>query len=266
MNRLRNSYELKLIRESGRIASLALKKAMEAIKVGVTELEVDKAVAEEIYKQGGDLSYKTVPGYQYATCITVNEQVVHGIPTDRKFESGDLVSVDLAVVYKGWHTDCAWSVIVRDKQSLRSDDLQKSKIKDQKEREKFLKTGENALWLGIAQAEDGNRVGDISSAIQGSVEGNGYSVVRSLVGHGVGRSLHEDPEIPGFGEGGKGPVLKSGMSLAIEVIYTAGSPDVRLEEDGWTFSSADKSQGGLFEMTVIVGKRAPEVLTDWRKT
>lgn len=248
MSRLRNSYELKLIRESGRIASLALKKAVETIKVGVSGLEVDKAVAEEIYRQGGDLSYKTVPGYKYATCITVNEQVVHGIPTARKFAAGDVVSVDLAVMYKGWHTDCAWTVL-----------LGKDSGK-----EKFLKAGEEALWLGIKQAVDGNRVGDISSAIQEEVEGSGYSVVRSLVGHGVGRSLHEDPEIPGFGKKGQGPVLKNGMSLAIEVIYTAGSPEVVLEEDGWTFSSADGSLGGLFEMTVIVGKRAAEALTDWR--
>ncbi|MDP3948128.1 MAG: type I methionyl aminopeptidase [bacterium] len=256
MSRLRNFYELKLIRESGRIASCALKRAMKSIEVGVTGIEVDKAVTEEIYKKGGDLSYKTVPGYKHGTCITVNEQVVHGIPTDRKFENGDVVSVDLAVMYKGWHTDCAWSVLVNQ---------QETEDREQLERTKFLKVGEAALRDGIAQAIDGNRVGDISAAIQVKVEGSGYSVVRSLVGHGVGRSLHEDPEIPGFGEAGKGSVLKSGMSLAIEVIFTAGSPDVRLEEDGWTFSSSDGSLGGLFEMTVIVGKKEPEVLTDWRR-
>ncbi len=244
----RNTYEQSLMRKSGIIAAKALKRAVEAIKVGVTELEVDEIAKREVIKLGGDLSYKTVPGYKYATCITVNEQVVHGIPTDRKFESGDMVSVDLAVMYKGWHTDCAWSVLVG---------------KDSR-KDKFLKTGEEALWLGIAQAVGSNRVGDISAAIQTKVEGAGYAVVRSLVGHGVGRRLHEDPEIPGFGEAGRGPVLKSGMSLAIEVIYTAGSPDVVLEEDGWTFSSSDKSWGGLFEMTVIVGKKEAEVLTDWR--
>lgn len=255
MSRLKNVYELKLIRESGRIASKALKRAVEAIKVGATGLEVDKAVAEEIYRQGGDLSYKTVPGYKYATCITINEQVVHGIPTDRKFALGDVISVDLAVMYRGWHTDCAWSVLV-------GGSVDQSVSVSEK---KFLKTGEEALWLGIKQAVDGNRVGDISAAIQEKVEGAGCSVVRSLVGHGVGRSLHEDPEIPGFGKKGTGPILKNGMSLAIEVIYTAGLPEVELEEDGWTFSSVDKSLGGLFEMTVIVGKKEPEVLTDWHK-
>lgn len=245
----RNRYELELMRKSGKIASSALKKAIETIKIGVTELEVDQVARDEIYRLGGDLSYKSVPGYKYATCITVNEQVVHGIPTERKFEAGDLVSIDLAVMYKGWHTDCAWSVLV------------KEKGKSEKEKEKFLKTGEEALWEAVAQAVLGNRVGDISNAIQTKVEGAGYSVVRSLVGHGVGKSLHEEPEIPGFGRKGDGPLLKKDMTIAIEVIYAMGKHEVVLEQDGWTFSTADKSMGGLFEMTVIVGKEKAEVLT-----
>lgn len=233
------------MRESGRIASSALKKAIETIKIGVSEIEVDKAAEEEIYTLGGDLSYKSVPGYKFATCITVNDQVVHGMPTERKFVMGDLVSVDLAVCYKGWHTDCAWSIL----------------LGEDKEKELFLETGKKALWEAVAQATDGNRVGDISHAIQTKVEGEGYSVVRSLVGHGVGRKLHEDPEIPGFGEKNTGPILKSGMTLAIEVIYTKGKHDVILENDGWTFSTVDKSWGGLFEMTVIVGSQRVEKLT-----
>lgn len=245
MSRLSNAYEVKLMEKSGRIAALALNKAMDEVKIGVTELEVDQKVAEEIYKNGGDLSYKTVPGYKYATCITVNEEVVHGIPTARKFDSGDIVSVDLAVMYKGWHTDCAWT-------KLLGKDTGK---------EKFLQVGQDALWEGIKQAVDGNRVGDISNSIQSKVEGAGYQVVRSLVGHGVGRSLHEDPQIPGVGKTGTGMVLKSGMSLAIEVIYTKGSEEVVLDEDGWTFKTADGSWGGLFEMSVIVGKEKAEILT-----
>lgn len=235
------------MRKSGEIASQALRKALETIKVGMSEIEVDKAAERQIYKLGGDLSYKSVPGYKFATCVTTNEQVVHGIPTDRKFVEGDLVSVDLAVVYKGWHTDCAWSVLV-------------GESKDQ-EKEKFLKVGEEALWGGIVQAVSGNKVGDISNAIQQKVEGVGYSVVRSLVGHGVGRNLHEDPEIPGFGQKGTGPTLKVGQTLAIEVIYAKGKAEVVLEEDNWTFSTTDKSWGGLFEMTIIVGAERSEVLT-----
>lgn len=245
MSKVRNPYEQKLMRESGKIAASALKRAMDKIEIGVSGLEIDKLVEREIYKLGGDLSYKTVPGYKYATCITVNDAVVHGLPTDRKFADGDLVSVDLAVQFKGWHTDCAWSKLIG---------------KDQ-EREKFLKAGEEALWGGISMAVGGNRVGDISAAIQAKIEGSGYHIVRSLVGHGVGRSLHEDPEIPGYGKKGTGPVLKSGMTLAIEVIYTKGTPDVTLGDDGWTYFAADGSWGAVYEMSVIVGDSKAEVLT-----
>lgn len=237
------------MRVSGEIAAKALKKALQSVKIGVSELEVDRIAKEEIISLGGDLSYKSVPGYQYATCITVNEQVVHGIPTSRTFVEGDLVSIDLAVAYKGWHTDCAWSIL-----------LGKDKTK-----ERFLKTGEEALKDAVSNAVEGKRVGDISAAIQKRIEGDSYSVVRSLVGHGVGRSLHEDPEIPGVGTAGTGPLLKSDMSLAIEVIYTKGGPDVVLAEDGWTFVAADKSWGGLFEMTAVVGEKKAEVLTDWHR-
>lgn len=253
--RVRNSYEQTLMRKSGAIAAAALKRAIEAVKVGISELEVDEVAKKEIYKLGGELSYKTVPGYKYATCITVNEEVVHGIPTDRKFKVGDLVSVDLAVVYKGWHTDCAWSIMIGGSAD------QSVSGSEKKEKEKFLQVGEEALWDGVKQARPGNRVGDISHAIQSKVEGAGYQVVRSLVGHGIGRSLHEEPEIPGFGQKGTGMVLKSGMSLAIEVIYAKGSKDVVLDNDGWTFKSADNSWGGLFEMTVIVREEKVEVLT-----
>lgn len=242
---IKNNYERKLMIRSGQIAAKALKRAMETVKVGVSELEVDSVVEREIYKLGGDLSYKTVPGYKFATCICVNDEVVHGIPGDRKFVEGDLVSVDLAVIYKGWHTDCAWSVL----------------LGRNPEKEKFLQAGEKALWDGIKQATCGNRVGDISSAIQKRIEGVGYQVVRSLVGHGVGRALHEEPGIPCFGTAGSGMVLKSGMSLAIEVIYARGCSDVVLDSDGWTYRTADGSWAGLFEMTVIVGKDRGEVLT-----
>ncbi|MEK7616719.1 MAG: type I methionyl aminopeptidase [Patescibacteria group bacterium] len=244
----RNRYELELIKKSGKIAAAALRKALDSVKVGVSELAVDKIVNEEIHSLGGDLSYKTVPNYKYATCITVNEQVVHGIPTGRKFAKGDIVSIDLAVVYKGWHTDCAWSIL----------------LGEDREKETFLKVGEEALWYAVTQAIRNNKVGDISYAIQSKVEGAGYHVVRSLVGHGIGKSLHEDPEIPCFGSKGTGMMLREGMTLALEAIYAKGTHEVTLEKDGWTFSSSDKSWGGLFEMTVIVGKDRAEVLTDWR--
>lgn len=250
MVRPRTNSEIALMRESGRISAQALKKVIENTKVGVTGLELDRIVTGEIKRLGGELSFTTVDGYRWASCITINEQVVHGIPTPRQLKEGDIVSIDLGAVYKGWHTDCAWSVLVGVDQ----------------EKKRFLDVGKEALRKGIKEAISGNRIGDISEAIQREVEGAGYSVVRSLIGHGVGRKLHEDPEVPGYGKKGTGMDLKEGMSLAIEVIYTMSTPDVILEKDGWTYSSADGSLAGLYEMTVIVGKKEAKVLTDWRRT
>lgn len=248
---VRNRYELRLMRQSGRISAQALKKTLENVRVGVTGLKLNTITEATINSLGGQPSFKTVPGYKWASCITINEQVVHGIPTERIIKQGDLVSIDLGVVRKGWHTDCAWTVLVDEGE-------------ERLEKEKFLKVGEEALWDGINQAVDGRRIGDISHAIQARVEGAGLYVVRSLVGHGVGRSLHEEPEVPGYGKKGTGLILKERMTLAIEVIYAKGTQDVILGSDGWTYLSADKSWAGLYEMTVVVGKKHAEVLTDFR--
>lgn len=252
---VRNRYELSLMKESGRISAEALKKVLKNIKVGITGLELNEIAEATIRSLGGQPSFKTVPGYKWASCITINEQVVHGIPTGRIIEEGDLVSIDLGTVFKGWHTDCAWSVVVSE---------QATGNRQQGENKKFLKVGKQALWDGIEQAVEGNRIGDISHAIQSRVEGGGYHVVRSLVGHGIGRTLHQEPEVPGYGEKNTGMILKEGMTLAIEAIYAQGTAEVVLEKDGWTISSADSSWAAIFEMTVVVGSKKAEVLTDWR--
>ena len=254
MVKVRSEKELGLMRESGRISALALRKVLQNVKVGISGLELDRIAEAEIKSLGGQPSFKTVRGYKCTICITVNEEVVHGIPTNRKLKEGDLVSIDLGAVYKGWHTDTAWSVLVRGKG-------ERGKL----EEEKFLKIGEEAMWAGVKQAVTGKRIGDISAAIQEKVEGNGYSVVRALVGHGVGRELHEEPEVPGYGIVHTGMELKTGMTIAIEAIYNMGSYEVELARDGWTYISADRSMAGLFEMSVIVGKKESKVLTDWRK-
>lgn len=245
----RSPEEINYFKESGRISAFALKKAIEASKPGVSLIEIDRIAEEEILRLGGQSSFKSVPGYFWTTCLTVNEEVVHGIPRDIILNEGDVLNIDLGAVYKGWHTDCAWTIIVG--------------VGDA-EKKLFLQVGEATLWKAIAECREGNQIGDISAAIQTGVEAVGYSVVKSLSGHGVGRKPHEAPNIPGYGKKSTGMYLKSGMSLAIEVIYTKGKGDVYLKDE-WTLASVDKSLGGLFEMTVIVNKDKAEVLTDWRK-
>ncbi|MCL5784275.1 MAG: type I methionyl aminopeptidase [Patescibacteria group bacterium] len=247
----RTKEQLELMRESGRITALALKKVMETVSEGVTLADLDKIAEEEMEKYGAKASFKTVPGYHWATCMTLNDEVVHGIPRKIKVKNGDVLSIDLGALYQGWHTDAAWSVIVGGK--------------GDKEKVRFLEIGEKALWRAIDEAVSGNRIGDISWALQSTIEDAGYSVVKSLAGHGVGRSAHEEPEIPEYGRPGTGVVLREDMTVAIEAIYNAGGGLVCPSDDGWTLLSCDGSLGGLFEMSVIISKKAPEVLTDWRR-
>ncbi len=266
----RTEEELKLFRKSGQIAARAMKKVIENVRVGITLKELDEIAENEIQRLGGRSSFKTVPGYYWTTCLTINDEVVHGIPRDIELKDGDVLGIDLGAVYEGWHSDMAWSVIVRasEYQSIGiSENSDTPTLRDAgtlKEKEKFLKVGEEILWKAIAQAVEGKKIGDISSVIQQGVEGAGYSVVKSLAGHGVGREAHEDPEIPEYGTAGKGLILRTGMTLAIEVIYAEGRGEVYETDDGWTISTKDGSLGGLFEMSVIVGKKKPEITTDWR--
>lgn len=248
-SRARTEKELESVRRSGWITAAALKKIIESVRPGISLVELDRIGEEEIKRLGGQSSFKTVPGYFWTTCLTLNEEVVHGLPRQIKLQEGDVLGIDLGAVYQGWHTDAAWSVLVQ----------------NQEEKKRFLKVGERTLWESIGKAVEGNRIGDISATIQAGIERAGFSVVKSLAGHGVGRSAHEEPEIPEFGKVGQGRILKKGMTLAIEVIYTEGNGEVITREDGWTIAAADRHLGGLFEMTVIVGKEQPEIITDWRK-
>lgn len=251
---VRSKDELELIKKSGLITAKALKKTINNAKLGVSLKDLEKIADGEIKLLGGESAFKTVEGYFYTTCLCVNDEVVHGIPRDIILKEGDLLSIDLGSIYQGWYTDAAWSVLIQGKGK-----------REKGEKEKFLKVGEEALWKAIDQAIEGNRIGDISAAIQEIIEGANYSVVRTLIGHGVGQKLHEPPEIPGIGMKGTGPILKSGNTLAIEVIYTSGKPDVLVKDDGWTVVTKDGSLGGLFEMSIIVGREKSEILTDWRR-
>ncbi|MDP2671812.1 MAG: type I methionyl aminopeptidase [bacterium] len=243
---LKTKEEIKTMAEAGRIAAKALGEIEKHIKSGVTGLALDKTAQEVIKKEGAKPSFMTVEDYQYSICVTENELVVHGIPTAVAFKEGDIVGIDIGALYQGFHSDMAETFAVG---------------RVSAEVQNFLKTGKEALNKAIAQAKVGNRVGDISSTIQTTVEKAGYSVVKELVGHGVGTALHEDPLVPGIGKKETGPVLKEGMVIAIEVIYNQGKGPVVLLEDGWTIASRDGSLSGLFERTVAITKKGPVVLT-----
>jgi methionyl aminopeptidase len=254
MIHLKTKKEIEIMRQGGKILADVLEEVMSNVKIGISELELDQLAEKLILKKGGVPGFKKVEGYKHTICISTNDVVVHGIPTDYKLKEGDKVGVDCGVYYKGFHTDMAQTARVQSS---------KLKVKSLDEIDRFLATGEEAMWAGIKAAKLGNRIGDISKAVQDIVEGQGYSVVRSLIGHGVGKELHEDPEVPGFLDGSilRTPLLKEGMVIAIEVIYNMGkSAVVYSGSDGWTIKSRDGSLSGLFERTVAVSQ-SPEVLT-----
>lgn len=249
---IKTQEEIEIMRAGGKILSDVLWEVLASIKPGVSEIEVDLLADRLISEKGGEAAFKKVKGYKHATCISTNNVVVHGIPTDYKFKDGDAVGIDCGVFYKGFNTDMSETIHV-------SANGKKDEI------DKFLETGKKALEAGISQAVLGNRIGHISKTIQDIVEKKGgYSVVRTLIGHGVGRQLHEDPEVPGYlvKKIEKTPVLKEGMTIAIEVIYNMGSFEVSYaKDDNWTIGSSDGSLSGLFERTVAITKNGPEILT-----
>jgi len=251
---LKTKEEIEIMAEGGRILADVLFEVLKHAKPGVSELELDQLAEKLILEKGGEPGFKRVDGYKHTICISTNDVVVHGIPTTYKLKEGDVVGIDCGVYYKGFYTDMAQTIRIKDEGLMIKND----------EVDNFLKTGEKAMWEGIKAARFGNRVGDISKVIQNIVEGQGYSVVRSLIGHGVGRKLHEEPEVPGFLSGSilKTPLLKIGMTIAIEVIYNMGKSEVVYSNsDGWTIKSKDNSLSGLFERTIAITKGEPLVLT-----
>ena len=218
----------------------------EHIQPGITTGELDRIAEEFIRDHGGVPTSKGYRGFPAATCISPNAMVVHGIPGEHRVEEGDLISVDVGITLDGLVADSAYTFGVGEIDP---------------EAQRLLDVGKQALEAGIGQARAGNRVGDISHGVQELVEGAGFSVVRSLVGHGVGRSYHEEPQVPNFGEAGRGPLLQPGMTLAIEPMITAGGPDVFLHDDEWSISTQDGSLAVHFEHTVAITDDGPLVLT-----
>jgi methionyl aminopeptidase len=243
----KSQQEIEGMARAGEIVADTIALLGEHAQPGITTAELDLIAEEFIRERGGTPTSKGYRGFPAATCISPNAMVVHGIPGKHRVEEGDLISVDVGVTLEGLVADSAYTFGIGavDEESRR-----------------LLAVGQEALAAGIAQARAGNRVGDISHAIQEIVEAAGFSVVRSLVGHGVGRSYHEEPQIPNFGDPGRGPQLQPGMTLAIEPMITAGGPDVYLHDDEWSISTADGSMAGHFEHTVAVAPEGPpRVLT-----
>jgi methionyl aminopeptidase len=234
--------EIEGMARAGQIVADTIALLGEHAQPGITTAELDLIADEFIREQGGIPTSKGYRGFPAATCISPNAMVVHGIPGKHRVGEGDLISVDVGVTLEGLVADSAYTFGIG--------------AVDQ-ESQRLLAVGKDALAAGIAQARAGNRVGDISHAIQEVVEGAGFSVVRSLVGHGVGRSYHEEPQIPNFGDPGRGPRLQAGMTLAIEPMITAGGPEVYLHDDEWSISTADGSMAAHFEHTVAVAPEGP---------
>ena len=243
---IKNEHELASMREACKITAAARALAGEMVKPGVSTKAIDKAVHDFIVSQGATPSFLHYSRYPASACISVNATVIHGIPSGYILKEGDIVSVDVGAFYKGFHGDCAATFPC-------------GEISD--EAAKLIQVTRQSFFEGLRLATQGNRVSDISHAIQTPVESNGFSVVRSFVGHGVGRQLHEEPEVPNYGKPGHGPRLLKGMTIAIEPMVNAGVYDVHVLKDGWTTVTADGKLSAHYENTVLITDGEPEILT-----
>lgn len=243
---IKSARELDYMREAGRVASLTKVVLKDAIRPGVTSRELDAIAEREIRTLGAIPSFKGLYGFPATICTSFNEEIVHGIPSRRRLEEGDIISIDLGAVVGGFHSDTAFTVGV-------------GRIDDDSQR--LIDATQESLRLAVEQTRAGNRVGDIGAAVQTYAEGLGYGVVRQYVGHGIGRSLHEDPSVPNYGTPGRGAQLRVGMTVAIEPMLNMGTWDTRVLDDGWTVVTADGSRSAHFEDTVAVTENGPEVLT-----
>ncbi|MDZ4824276.1 MAG: type I methionyl aminopeptidase [Flavobacteriales bacterium] len=245
---LKTDDEVELIRESSLLVGKTLAEVAKLIRPGITTRELDTVAESFIRDHGAEPGFKGLGNYPNTLCTSVNEAVVHGLPTDIPLEPGDIVSVDCGVKKNGFFGDSAFTFAIGEL----SDDVKK-----------LLRVTRECLEIGIANAVIGKRVGDISWAIQNHAEKHGYGVVRELVGHGVGRNLHEAPEVPNFGKRGTGPVMRSGLVIAIEPMINMGTKNVKHQKDGWTVSTADRKPSAHFEHTVAVRNGKAEVLSSF---
>jgi methionyl aminopeptidase len=243
---IKSSEEIAAMRKAGGIVARVLQRLASEIRPSMRTRELDNMCLEELSKYGAQSSFKGYRGFPAHICTSVNDEVVHGIPGERTLCEGDVVSIDVGVIYDGFQGDAAITVGVGEISP---------------EARRLLKVTEDALLAGIAAAKDNARLGDVSAAIQLCVEAGGFSVVREYTGHGIGRDMHEEPQIRNFGTSGQGPLLRKGMTLAIEPMVNSGGWSTRLSDDQWTVSTADGSLSAHFEHTVAVTDGEPEILT-----
>jgi len=250
---IKTAKEIEIMREGGRRLAQVREEVAAAAKPGSTGIALDKLADKLITKLGGEASFKMVPGYHWATCININETVVHGIPDGNRLHVGDVVGIDIGMYFKGFHTDTSTTVVIQSAIGATNP-----------KRIDFLEAGKAALAKALSVARPGKRIWDVSWAMQDTIEKKGYSVVKALTGHGIGRALHEEPAIPCFvvGDRKDSPKITAGMALAIEVMYNQGTDEVVYKNrDGWTIITADDKMSGLFEETVAVTENGSIVLT-----
>ncbi len=243
---VKDSREIDAMRQSGRLTEALLAFLEKQIEPGISTLELDEMAQRYINKNGGKAAFKNYRGFPKSICTSVNSVVVHGIPGDRVLYEGDIISIDVGICLDGYYSDAARTFPV-------------GKISAQAQ--KLIDTTRAAFFAGLANAIDGNRIGDISAAVQSVAEAENYGVVRELVGHGVGRALHEDPDVPNFGIAGRGVRLRKGMTLAIEPMICAGSHKIEVMDDGWTIQTCDGSLAAHYENTVAITDNEAEILT-----
>ena len=244
---IKTDTEIQKMRDAGRITALARQLAGEHVREGVTTKFIDRKVKEFIVSHGAKPSFLGLYGFPASACISVNEEVIHGIPSDeRVLKYGDIVSVDVGAFYKGYHGDCAATFVGGD-----TDD----------ESKRLIEVTRQSFFEGIKFAVDGNRVGDISAAVQAYVEKNGFSVVRDFVGHGVGKDLHENPDVPNYGKPGRGPRLQTGMTIAVEPMVNAGTWRVKTLSNDWTVVTIDGKRSAHYENTIAITENGVEILT-----
>lgn len=243
---LKSEEDLEMMRKSGRILAKIMKKLQGEVMAGITTAQIDSLAQEFMHKEDAVPAFKGYKGFPASACVSVNEEIVHGIPTGRQLKEGDIISLDLGINYKGYFSDAAVTLGV-------------GRISSRAK--KLIETTKKALSEGIRQAKVNNRLSDISYAIQKYVEKNGFSVVRQFVGHGIGTQLHEEPEIPNFGLAHQGPVLKNGMVLAIEPMVNMGTWESMILDNGWTAVTKDGLPSAHFEHTVAITDKGTEILT-----